>query len=180
MLTLVLIIIILLCGCGSGGAGSGGYFVSFTLDGTDYVLSRGYIDHDTLDDGAQGSIESGSGRIEIAAAGDLVTDTFNDGPALYLRIEGTVPGDYQFDAADSEGTFSFKSDDPIYYRDVNGENKFSLTLSSVASEVGGVISGTFSGSVYTGPVGSEVEKILSNGYFFVERIADDTISAPFN
>jgi hypothetical protein len=151
------------------------YFVSFTLDGTSYVLTGGYTANNTFDSGANGSHYTLTDRdtIRIAAVDASLSDMATQGPFIYLTISANAtnvpiaPGSY-----DVEGTscnIAVDGDTAIYS---NNFDTFVLTLTSSANSVGGVIQGTFSGSNTEGTLS------LEDGIFSVERLADGSISAP--
>jgi hypothetical protein len=152
-------------GCDLGGDPS--YYVSFTLDGTDYELTSGYTDDNVFDLGANGAKSVSSERILVGAAKSTVSDMDTEGPFIYLRFNGTTPGVY----GSGECTISIASDGATEYSTVD------LTVVvDCCSGVGGAIEGTFSGTVKEGIAGPTVS--LENGYFHVERLADGSVEPP--
>ena len=163
---------LIMTGCGSGGAGDGGgYFVSFTAGGTDYVLTRGYTDTDVFDTGANGAKHSSLDVYYITASGESVA-AMDQGPYFAFRLEVNTPGTY--DTTGTDVSVGFTPDGTTDYYD-DSTLDFTLTLDSFGS-VGGVITGTFSGVLEEYGTGTPLT--ISNGYFYVERLADGAIEAP--
>lgn len=171
-----------LIACDAEGGDPPKYFVSFTLDGTPYVLTGGYTTENTFDAGANGNHRAvivdvdGNERdtIRIAAIDASLSDMDIQGPYIFLTIVAKAtnvpitPGSY-----DGEGGtgFNIAVDGDTSVND-DAFDTFSLELISSADSVGGVIQGTFSGT-YNGGLSS-----LENGIFSVERLADGSISKP--
>lgn len=66
-----------LAGCNSAGndGGSGSYEISFTLDGTDYVVTKGFTEENVFDAGANGSCSNGETFFRFGAVGESVSPT---------------------------------------------------------------------------------------------------------
>jgi hypothetical protein len=163
---LAALLVLVLSGCDLGGDPS--YYVSFTLDGTDYELTSGYTDNNVFDPGANGAKSDSSDRILIGAAKSTVSDMDKEGPFIYLRFNGMTPGVY----GGGECSISIASDGATEYF---ADSDLTVIL-DYCSEVGGAIEGTFSGQVKEGIAGPTVS--LENGYFYVERMGDGSVSPP--
>jgi hypothetical protein len=163
---LILLLALLFSGCSLEGDPS--YHVRFTLDGTDYELTSGYTDNNVFDPGANGAKSDSSDRVLVGAVMSTVTDMDNEGPFIYMRLDGMTPGVYNV------GECSI-------YIAVDGDTEYSTSDALVVnldccSGVGGDIEGTFSGLVKEGAV--EPPVALENGDFHVERLADGSVGAP--
>lgn len=167
----VLVVLALVGGCDS--AGSGGevaYTCSFTLDGTDYVLTEGYTAEDLFDPGANGSLSDGGGFIRIGAVADSVSDMGAEGPHIFLSISGDSSGSY--DSTDANIRIFLGSGVDYSTSDAGPDPR---TIAIIfPEEVGGTIEGTFSGTLSAGDGPVDV----TNGAFVAERLADGAVEVP--
>ena len=173
------LVLMLGTGCGSGGSGSDSTFrVLFTMDGTDFLLTGGYTAQNVFDAGANGCVRTGG--VRIAAVAEDVNDMSIQGPYVYIFIDDTVPGVYNLAgdgmAGTDDGGFGVSVDGTTNYYSQSATDDFSLTLTSLPGSVGGAIEGSFGGTVKIEGGIDTVE--VTNGYFFVERLADGAITTP--
>ena len=166
--------LILTC-CSSGGAGDDtNFYVSFTANGTDYVLTNGFTADDVFDSGANGAKHSSLNVYYITASGEGVTN-MDQGPYFAFRFEDNTPGTYDFTGTENAGSVGFTIDGTTDYYDVS-DRDFTFILESYSGEVGGAVRGSFSGTLEE--YGSTNTLTITNGYFNVERLADGAIAAP--
>jgi hypothetical protein len=160
----------------SGTGGDSSFVVSFTVDGTDYVLTEGYTGNDVFDSGANGSLSDG-GSIYVGAAGSGVSAMDSEGPYVFLVAEGTTTGTYT--STDAAIKIFFGAEQ-IHYTindslgDPPSPDTRTITITEFSESVGGTIEGTFSGTLTGGDGSIEV----TNGSFVVERLADEAVDVP--
>ncbi len=148
----------------AGGGGDSDYVVSFTVDGTDYVLTEGYTADNVFDAGANGFVMDT--KLQVAAVSDAVTNMITEGPYVLITFGSAAVGHYsdvQFDI--------FLHDGASHHANTG----FSGEITSFAASVGGTIEGTFSGDITRD---ADPDIIIRNGLFRVERLPDDSLSGP--
>jgi hypothetical protein len=162
-----------LAGCCIGGP-VGGFEITLQVGGTEYRMAAGYTDTDTYDSGANGSSFSGTAGFppeeitgfKLAGAAISVTDMATEGPFILLQLSGDAPGTYTL-GGDVFISLTLDGEELIFTPDFS---EFTVTITESATELGGVIAGTITGSLMDGtPV---------TGTFRVERIGDDAIQTP--
>ena len=164
-----------IAGCNSAGndGSSESYEISFTLDGTDYVVTKGFTAEDVFDAGANGSHSAGGMFFRMGAVGENVTDIGTQGPHIWISIRGSAAGTYAAGDA-SIGVFLGGAED---YYTKNEDTIDSLPADTrtvevtLFSEVGGTVEGTFSGELERGAH-------TVTGSFVVERLADAAVEVP--
>lgn len=162
------------CENAGGGGGDSGYVVSFTVDGTEYVLTEGYTADNVFDAGANGSIDGA--RLEVTAVGASVTDMTNtpgprQGPFVWISFDSAEVG--LFATADVFFGVVLAGGDS-HSNDETNDTGFSAEITSFSSSVGGTIEGTFGGAITIG----DPDITIENGFFRVERLPDDSLSGP--
>jgi hypothetical protein len=167
VLLLLLLTALVFTGCDNGGGGT--YRVSYILDGTSYELTGGYTATNVFTSNANGA-KGSSDYLRIGAVDSSVSDMDSEGPYIYIRIGGTTPATY----TEADSTIGIVTGDMTDYYDHDGSS-LTITLSS-CGDVGGAIEGTFSGQVNETTGGPTVA--LENGYFYVERLADESVEVP--
>ena len=159
---LVILIIspVLFTGCFGGGDPD--YRVEFTLDGTDYIFTKAYDNPETV---AEGCMDDDATKTTIMAENE-------DNPDQYVEI--TIPGINTGTFHDILGRscFHFRRGNSDYFNDDNDTaDDFTIQITEYG-EVGGIIRGTFSGTVEDA---AETEYQVTDGYFEVIRRADGAI-----
>lgn len=146
------------------GNNSGAYIIQFDMDGTTYSYTKGYVD---ITGRPEGSYAPGDSPTHTYLGGIHEEAVNDEDDNIRIKFDGKTTrtlGDTELDLYIKEGGTTIV-DTP--------ESDFSLTVEKYG-EIGGVISGTFSGDVW----GDSGGKVITNGYFKVERIEDGQIGFP--
>ena len=170
---LVLFIFIITClfllsSCEESGTGDT-HIIKFRLNGTLYEFTSGYND---MNGNPEGNDYNGTNSYFAAVPSDAAN---NDDVFVMIRVTGTASGIYDDSVDDNDLNFYYTTTSNKW-KDSNTVADFSMTITKYEA-VGGVIEGTFQGDLIDDD--SPATATLTDGYFYVERVADGSLTAPW-
>lgn len=140
--------------------------ISFTMDGTSYSFTKGYNDISGPPEGSIDDTETTPVYTYLAAVPSDATDQSEYVMIMFFLKDGGNETDGIIGYNEEAIIFQSRIDGTVYDDDINTED-FEITITENSGDVGSTIEGTFEGSLGNGTS-------ISNGYFKVERVADNT------
>ncbi|HOO72942.1 MAG TPA: hypothetical protein PK926_14390 [Spirochaetota bacterium] len=151
------------CACDDGSdEKSENYYVKVTMDGTEYTFTRGLSDAGDENVAFGNSYNSGASTVIIGTEDGPAQEDIEVGDYLYMRVDGATAAIF------TEPYISLYIDSESW-KD-SGTSGSYVTFTEYG-EVGGVISGTFNGTVTHD---SDTQSV--SGSFRLKRIEDDTVA----
>ncbi len=165
-------LILMSCSDSGGSSDSSPYIIKFRINGTLYEFSNGYNDINGNSEGNDyNTITSYIAAVPSGAAN-------NDDVFVMIRVNGTDVGTFDDSGNDNDLNFyyCFNGATHRWKDDDTAVADFTLTITKY-DDVGGVIEGTFEGPVANSDTLATAD--LTDGYFYVERVADESLTAPW-
>ena len=171
LLIFAVLIIMAFTSCEESGSGDDSpYIIKFKINSTPYEFTSGYND---LSAEPEGNDYNGTSSYFAAVPSGAAN---NDDVFVMIRVNGTTTGSYDDSGDINDLNFDYRFNGNKWDDHEAAAADFSMTITKY-EPVGGVIEGTFEGPVINDDTLETA--VLTDGYFYVERIADGTLTAPW-